>query len=160
MNHLNGVSGNKTYMKGRFNPKHPEKYAGNPENIVYRSSWELRFMSHVDKNPNVIQWSSEELFVEYYDPTTDRMRRYFPDFIVKIKDRDGLEKITMIEIKPENQTMQPKKPQNNRKIKTYMNEVATWGKNNAKWQAAEQYCKERGWAFQIITEKHIFGANK
>jgi hypothetical protein len=143
-------------MKGTFNPQNPEKYAGNPENIIYRSSWELRVMSHLDKNKSVIQWSSEELFIEYFDPTTNRVRRYFPDFVVKVKDRDGIEKITMIEVKPEKQTMQPKKPESNKKIRRYMNEVAVWGKNTAKWKAAEQYCLERGWSFQILTENHIF----
>jgi hypothetical protein len=156
LNHMNGLGGNNKYMKGAFKPRNPEKYAGNPENIIYRSSWELRFMSYLDKNSNVIQWSSEELFVEYYDPTSNRIRRYFPDFIIKVRENSGKVKITMIEIKPDNQTREPVKPKNKKREKSYMIEMLTWGKNMAKWAAAERYCKERDWSFQILTEKHLF----
>ncbi|NDB85179.1 MAG: head completion protein, partial [Alphaproteobacteria bacterium] len=27
--------------KGKFNPKNPNKYKGDPTNIIYRSRWEL-----------------------------------------------------------------------------------------------------------------------
>jgi hypothetical protein len=33
--------------------------------------------------------------------------------------------------------------------------VATWGINQAKWAAAEIYCKERGWEFVKITERDV-----
>jgi hypothetical protein len=29
--------------------------------------------------------------------------------------------------------------------------------NQAKWQAAEEYCKDKGWKFVIMTEKEIYG---
>ena len=40
--------------KGKFTPKNPQKYKGNPKNIIYRSSWERRFMSYCDKTKEVL----------------------------------------------------------------------------------------------------------
>lgn len=144
-------------MNGKFKPRNPEKYAGNPENIVYRSSWELRFMSHLDKNPSVIQWASEELVIPYFDPTTNRLRRYFPDFVVKTKTKEGIVQTTVFEIKPRNETIEPKKPTNPKRMRRFITEVATWGKNQAKWKAATEFCADRGWKFQILTEAELFG---
>jgi hypothetical protein len=30
-----------------------------------------------------------------------------------------------------------------------------YGKNQAKWKAAREYCADRGWNFQIMTEKQL-----
>ena len=59
----------------------------------------------------------------------------------------------MIEIKPKHQTIPPVQP--SRKTKKYINEVVTYGINQAKWKAAEEYCLDRGWDFRIITEEHL-----
>ena len=142
-------------MQGKFNPKYPEKYAGDSTNIVYRSSWELRFMSHLDKNPNVIRWASEELIIPYFDPTTNRFRRYFPDFIVTVRNKEGKQKTTIFEIKPNHQTIMPN-PAKAKSKRRLFNEAKTWGVNQAKWQAATAFCEERGWTFQILTEKELF----
>jgi hypothetical protein len=138
--------------KGRFNPKNPSKYKGNPNNIIYRSNWELRVMKYLDENPAVIWWASEELFVPYVSPVDNRVHRYFPDFIARTKKKNGLEQTIMIEVKPFKQTQQP---QQKRKTKTFLNEMATFAVNQAKWNAAELFCKEHGWHFQIITEKEL-----
>jgi hypothetical protein len=138
--------------KGRFTPQNPSKYKGNPNNIIYRSSWELRMMKYLDQNPAVIWWASEELFVPYVSPVDNRVHRYFPDFIARTKKRDGLEQTIMIEVKPFKQTQQP---QQKRKTKAFLNEMVTYTVNQAKWNAAELFCKEHGWHFQIITEKDL-----
>jgi hypothetical protein len=145
-----------TFMNGKFKPSFPEKYAGDPDNIIYRSSWELRFMSHLDKNPGVIKWASEEFSIPYLDPPTNRVRRYFPDFIVTVKDKNDEVRVTVFEIKPKAQTVPP----NTCKIKNkkrLFKEAATWGTNQAKWEAAKRYCEERNWGFQILTEQELFG---
>ena len=46
-----------TYQ-GRFKPKNPSKYMGDPTNIIYRSSWELRLMSYLDDHKNVTAQAS------------------------------------------------------------------------------------------------------
>jgi hypothetical protein len=143
---------NGTY-KGRFLPKNPKKYRGDYKNIVWRSTWELRAMKSFDENPNVMEWSSEEVIVPYYDPTAGRNRRYFPDFVVKTLQKDGSIKTLMLEVKPYSQTVEPKKQK--KVTKRYITEVTTWGTNQAKWRAAEEYCLDRDWHFKVITEKEL-----
>jgi TnsA endonuclease N terminal len=139
--------------KGFFRPKHPSKYKGDPSNIVYRSLWELRFMMYLDGHPNVLKWASEEIVIPYRSPIDGKVHRYFPDFWVKLKSQAGKEEIQLIEIKPEKQTRPPQIQQ--RTTKKYLNEVVTWGVNEAKWKAAKQYCDEKNWQFKIFTEKEL-----
>lgn len=136
------------YNQGYFKPKHPEKYKGDPTNIIYRSSLELRLMNFLDHNSQVIQWASEEFFIPYKSPIDGRVHRYFPDFFVKKKDESVL-----IEVKPSTQCKPPKKQE--KLTKRYITEVKTWGINNAKWEAAQKYCAKKGWRFVIMTEKDL-----
>jgi hypothetical protein len=138
---------------GLFKPKHPEKYVGDPTNIVYRSSWEVKVMSWLDNNDSIITWASEELFIPYISPVDNRWHRYFPDFLVKYRTKDNKLSTMMLEVKPKKQTAQPD-PQK-RKTKQFINEVKTWGVNQAKWKAASEYCLDRGWEFKLITEDHL-----
>ena len=73
--------------KGKFTPQNPSKYIGDNTNIIYRSMWERRCMKYFDVNPSVIGWASEEVVIPYYDSATRKVRRYFPDFLIKIKDK-------------------------------------------------------------------------
>lgn len=141
------------YHQGRFHPQNPQKYKGDPNNIIYRSSWELRFMRYCDRNNAILEWGSEEFFIPYFDPTTRKVRRYFPDFIVKIKENTGSIKKYLIEVKPKNQTVPPVK--GNKKSKTIITEALTYEKNVAKWKAAQEWCLDRGLEFKIITEREL-----
>lgn len=143
------------YKQGLFRPRNPNKYKGDPTNIIYRSSWELRCMMRFDEHPGVIEWSSEEVTVRYRDPISGRVRRYFIDFVVKMQDRDGNIKTVWIEVKPKAQTVPPKVQQ--KPTKSYLRAVETWGVNSAKWEAAKSVCEEMGYEFQILTEEHILG---
>jgi hypothetical protein len=138
-------------MKGRFQPKNPKKYIGNPTNIIYRSSWELHLMMFLDSNDDVVGWGSEEIVIPYISPMDNRMHRYFPDMIVKKKNNE----VILIEVKPYQQTQEPKVPQ--KRTRTFLNEAATYLINQAKWKAAREYCADRKWTFQIITEKELYG---
>ena len=110
-------------------------------------------MSYLDKHDDVLLWESEEMFIPYRSPVDNRIHRYFPDFIVKKREKDGSIKTVMIEVKPESQTRPPKKPA--KMTKRYINEVYTWGVNEAKWKAANEYCLDRGWSFHVFTEKQL-----
>jgi hypothetical protein len=138
--------------KGRFVPKNPEKYAGDANKIIWRSTWERRVMHWLDSSANVIYWASEELVIPYYDPVSNKKRRYFPDFIVKIRKKDGSVMTHVLEVKPEYQTKQPERK---RKTQKFINEQVTYIINQSKWKAAEEFCKDRGWVFQILTEKDL-----
>lgn len=135
--------------KGRYQIKNPHKYRGDPSKVIYRSSWELRVFNYMDKNPDILQWSSEEIVIPYKSPIDGRWHRYFPDVWVKTKSNE----VFLIEIKPYNQTREPKK--RSRVTKQYLNEVKTWGINSAKWEAAREFCADRKWEFKIITEKEL-----
>lgn len=138
--------------KGWFRPKNPKKYNGDPTNIVYRSSWEHRVMKYLDDSPNIIWWASEELPIKYVSPVDNKVHRYFPDFIAKIKKRDGSVKTVVMEIKPEKQTKLPKQT---RKTRRFIQETATYAVNQEKWRAADLFCKEHGWEFMVLTEKDL-----
>lgn len=138
--------------KGYFTPKNPQKYKGDPGNIIWRSTWEQRVMKWLDESNNVIWWSSEELPVKYYNPIDNKMHRYFPDFIVRIRNKQNLTKTYMIEVKPEYQTKQPVRK---RKTQKFINESATYIINQSKWKAATEFCKDNGWEFMILTEHDL-----
>ena len=141
------------YHQGKYTPKHPEKYEGDPTMIIYRSSWELKFFNWCDGTSAIVKWSSEETVIPYVCPTDNRPHRYFVDAKVKVRDKTGNLKTYLVEIKPDRQTRPPAAPK--RKTKQYINEVMTWGKNEAKWKAATQYCLDRGWEFKILTEHDL-----
>lgn len=142
----------KTY-KGKFSPKNPKKYGGDPTGIIYRSGWELRVMKYLDENVNVLEWKSEEIAIPYRSPVDNRIHRYFPDFIVKVRTPNGSTKTLMLEVKPKKQTMEPKVQK--KRTKAYLNEVMTWGVNQAKWKSAQEFCLDRGWDFKLITEDEL-----
>ena len=141
--------------KGKYKPSYPKKYKGDPSNIVYRSLWERKFMKLCDNNSNILEWSSEEVIIPYKSPIDNRYHRYFVDFWIRQKNKDGKIVEKLIEIKPKKYTKPPSKQ---KKItKRYVSEVRTWGINNAKWEAAKKVCTKKGWEFLILTEDHIHG---
>lgn len=136
---------------GRFIPKNPSKYLGDPTNIIYRSLWERRVMVYLDENANVLKWSSEEIVIPYLSPVDGRYHRYFPDFYVQTKEGSMI-----LEVKPMSQSVPPEvKTKTGRVTKKHIREVMTYGVNQAKWIAAEEYCKDRNWKFKVITEKEL-----
>jgi hypothetical protein len=137
------------FHKRKFTPIFPEKYTGDPTNIIMRSSWETRFASWCDKNPSVLKWSSEETVIPYRCPTDNRIHRYFVDF--KITVSTG--KTYIIEVKPAAQTLPPIYP--GRQTQRYITESLTFMKNQAKWDAAIEFARDRNWEFKIITEKEL-----
>jgi Straboviridae/Kyanoviridae head completion nuclease len=149
-------------MKGMFKPYHPEKYAGNPLNIVYRSQWELKMMMTFDHDPNIIGWASEEKAIPYRSPLDNRIHRYYPDFILKERLTNGKTCIKIIEVKPFDQTLPPKQPSTKggskpRRTKRFIKEVEAYAVNMSKWASARKYCEQIGAQFVILTENEIFG---
>jgi hypothetical protein len=141
------------YYQGIFKPKNPKKYIGNVNNIVYRSFWELKFMRWCDSDSNILEYGSEEIIIPYFDTTTEKVRRYFPDFYMKIRTSENVVEKYIIEIKPKKQTAPPKQPK--RKTKNWLYESVTYEKNVCKWAAAEKFCEKNGFKFKIITEKEL-----
>lgn len=137
------------FHKRKYIPVFPEKYAGDPTNIIMRSSWETRFASWCDKNPSIIRWSSEETIIPYRCPTDNLIHRYFVDFKITTNNN----KTYLVEVKPKSQTQPPIFP--GKRTQRYLTESLTFIKNQAKWNAADNYAKDRGWEFKIITEEEL-----
>lgn len=141
------------FHKRIYKPINPIKYSGDQTNIVMRSSWETKFAIWCDNNPSVIKWSSEETIVPYISPIDNKAHRYFIDFKIQIRTNNKAIKIYLVEIKPDSQTRPPKPP--SKKTRRYLQEVMTWGVNDAKWKAATTYAKDRSWEFIVLTENHL-----
>ena len=139
--------------KGKYSPRFPKKYKGDPTNIIYRSLWERKFMVYCDSNINVLEWASEEIAIPYVSPVDQRSHRYFPDFYMKVKETDGAIKKYVIEVKPLKQCSPPKKPK--RQTKGYIREAFEYAKNQAKWKEAREWCADRQWEFKVVTEKEL-----
>ena len=140
-------------LKGRYIPRNIRKYRGDYKNIIYRSSWELKFMKYCDLNDSILEWGSEEVVIPYRSPLDNRIHRYFVDFYIKVEDMNGQIKKYLIEVKPKKQTAPPPKPK--RQTKRYISEVTEYAKNQAKWKAATEFCEDRQWSFMIITEDEL-----
>tara|TARA_B100001079_G_scaffold62105_1_gene52778 strand:+ start:335 stop:772 length:438 start_codon:yes stop_codon:yes gene_type:complete len=139
--------------KGKYYPKFPHKYKGDPTTITFRSLWERKYMNWCDKNANILEWSSEEIIIPYISPVDNKVHRYFPDFYTKIKETDGKIRKYIIEVKPLKQTLPPKKPK--RQTKGYIREAYEYAKNQAKWKMAKEFCANRQWEFKVVTEREL-----
>ena len=135
--------------RGKYKPTNPSKYMGDYTKIVYRSLWERQVFRWCDDEPNIVGWCSEETIIPYRCKTDNKIHRYFVDLKVKFKDGQTY----LIEIKPKSQVQAPKI--RTKKTKAYITEVLTYAKNQSKWEAAREYCTDRGWAFEIWTEDTI-----
>ena len=143
----------KETYKGRYRIENIKKYKGDISDVIYRSSWELKFMRWCDSNPSVLEWGSETIIIPYRSPVDNNVHRYFVDFYIKIKDKDNKILKYLIEIKPEKFTKPPPIPQ--KKTKRFIQEVFNYGVNQSKWKAANTFCEDRGWKFLVLTERDL-----
>lgn len=146
---------NKRYRQGIFTPENPEKFYIKDGPIIYRSGLELRYLNFFDRNPNVLFVASEEITVEYLSKVDmdnfgrPKKRRYFPDFVIKVRQQSGEVQTFFIEIKPKNQTVKPTRGRN------LQNRLIEYQRNLDKWEAATKFCKSKGIKFEIMTEETI-----
>lgn len=136
------------FAQGKFNLKNPQKYLGN-KTPTYRSSWEFHFMRFCDEHTNVTQWSSESIRIPYRNPLSGKQTIYVPDFLIAYADKNGKNKVELIEVKPESQTIKEK-------LGRSKHNQAHWILNQAKWEAARAWCKQKGIYFRIVSEKDLF----
>ena len=135
------------------NEAHRKKYKGNSQNITLRSSWERDFFQMLMENPKVLSFSSEEVVIPYYFSCDKKMHRYYMDFWFKIQKENGDIKEYLLEVKPFAQTQKPIKNSKRKSSELkYRREMFTYMKNLSKWQAAVNYCKNKGWEFMLLTD--------
>lgn len=140
------------FAQGKYELNNPEKYAGN-RTPTYRSSWEWAMMKFCDDNPNVSQWASEAIKIPYRNPLTGKYTVYVPDFFIVYTDKNGKNRVELIEVKPENQADKSKLGRSKANQAHYI-------VNMAKWEAARAWCKQKNIYFRVITENDIFHNGK
>lgn len=144
------------WVQGNYTVKRPDKYLGDPNNVRYLSSWELKFFEFCDNNENILKWASEEIPIQYGKPDIRTgaivSSIYLPDIFLVYKTKDGKVKKRLIEIKPHAQT----KPSRSRKADKRAREQYTYIVNQCKWDAAQKWCDSRGIEFKVLTEKDQF----
>lgn len=136
------------FARGKFTMTHPEKYVGTKV-PTYRSSWEWSFMRFCDTNGSVQKWASEAISIPYRDPLTGRNTIYVPDFFIQYVDKNQKMHVELIEIKPASQTILERVGKNKYN-------QAQFVKNQAKWAAANIWCKQNGIKFRIVNENDLF----
>ena len=143
---------NRNYKQGIFHPLIKEKYKGTTP-VVYRSSLELKVFRWLDRNPNIVSWGSESVVIPYISPVDNKPHRYFVDLNLTLLENNTYQKY-LIEIKPLAQVLPPTKSAR-KKPTTVLYETVTYSVNQAKWDAARNWCKRHNYKFLIFTEKHI-----
>lgn len=140
------------FSQGSYKLKNPDKYigAGTPR---FRSSWEFAVMRMCDENPAIHQWASESIKIPYRDPLTGRHTIYVPDFFVVFEDKKKKKRAELWEVKPSKQALLEKVGKN-----PY--DQAQYVRNQVKWQMAQNWCKQNGIVFRIITEDQLFANGK
>lgn len=140
------------FAQGKYTLKHPNKYVGN-KSPTYRSSWEFAFMRFCDEHPSVEQWASEAIRIPYRNPLSGKQTIYVPDFFIVYVDAKSKKRVELIEVKPENQTVKEK-------LGRSRQNQAAWVVNQAKWEAAAAWCKQKGIIFRIVNEGDIFHSGR
>ena len=140
-------------IKSKYTPVYPHKYKGNSKMIICRSSWERKFCQWCDMNNSIISWASEEFSIPYVSPKDNRVHKYYPDYLIKVKEKNDTVKTYVVEVKPYKQT-RPPKPRS-RKTKSYLTECVTYAVNQAKWKAAKEFCEDHRIEFKVVTEKEL-----
>ena len=135
------------YYKGKYKVRNRDKYVGDVDNVVYRSSWERSAIKWLDTNPQIKYFAVEEVVIPYICETDNRVHRYYLDLWFKTNEGHNY----IIEIKPKKETTPPKKPSRGTK-KRYLSESLTFVKNQSKWKAASEFAKDKGWTFEVWTE--------
>jgi hypothetical protein len=149
----------KGIKQGFYEPKFPEKWIITEafdmkgKGIKYRSSWEHTFCKFADYNPDIVRVNSEGVIVPYFNPVKEKIAKYYIDFAIETKKG----KLFLVEVKPYNETIPPKKPKSNteKSMMNFQKAIATYAINQAKWLAAKEYAAQRGAEFIIITEKEL-----
>jgi hypothetical protein len=153
--------------QGYFHPENPDKYIGEKNNIIFRSSWEHRFMRYVDKHPRVIAWTSEpDLQIKYFHPIKKKEAKYYPDFLMRVQYDDGNTQDYLVEIKPKKyypHTLPNGKiykpvfegRKTKKKLENYNYQLEQYLINNEKMKAAKALCNRMGKEFLIVDEDWI-----
>lgn len=141
----------------KFIPKNPQKYIGDVDKIIMRSTWERKFAIWCDLNPSVIAWNSEGIPIPYFHKVNGKIHNYYVDFFVKLTTKNGEIKKLAVEVKPKCETEPPKVPKRKtqKSQQNYLTECLNYQRNKDKWESAQEWCKKNGFEFVILTEYEL-----
>jgi len=159
--------------QGYYRVQHPEKYIGDPNLVIYRSSWEWSFCRWCDFSPSIKRWSSEPTQVPYYDrvskleeckklglnpndPKNWVIKQYHTDFWVEIDKGNNIVEKMFIEIKPSDKLRKPTPPTENSSLKEQRRfniQAKEYLINEAKWCAMNAWAQKNNTKFYVFTEK-------
>lgn len=137
-------SKNSRYTQGYINPASCKKLFPqlSHDNIIYRSSYEKKFILWLEGNKNVRHWGSECMKIPYM-MTDGKMHSYYPDYFVELNNGE----CWVVEVKPYNQTQKP--------VNENCWAAKEYTKNICKWRATKEFCDNKGFKFKIFTERSI-----
>jgi hypothetical protein len=161
--------------QGYYKVQNTDKYIGDPNLVIYRSSWEHAFCRWCDFSPSIIHWSSEPIKIPYYDrvskldeckryglnpndPKNWVIKNYNTDFWVEIQKQDNTVDRMFIEIKPSNKLLKPVPPSQGASLKEQRRfniDAKEYLINEAKWAAMNAYAKQNNVKFYVFTEKTL-----
>ena len=164
--------GNSRTHQGYYKPIHIEKYIGDINTIIYRSSWEYSFARWCDMSPSILKWSSEPISVPYMsrvdkldecqknglnpnNPVNWIRKNYHTDFYLMIDKGEGIIEKWFIEIKPFNELKKPQIIKDNaslKEVKRFTLAAKTYLTNESKWVAMNNYANKTGCKFYVFTE--------
>jgi hypothetical protein len=158
--------------QGYYKITNKEKYVGDPNLCIYRSSWEFAFCKYCDYSPSIKRWSAEPISIPYYDrtakleenaklgldnnnPSNWKVSNYHVDFwIEQDRGEDKTEKI-FIEIKPAYKLKRPVPPREGAPLKEekrYVHAAKEYLQNESKWAACKSWAEKNDAKFYVFTE--------
>jgi hypothetical protein len=144
--------------QGYFTPQNPHKYTGDLSKIIYRSSWELKFLTYCDNNESIVEYIAEPVGIAYNNPILKKESTYWIDCYMVTKSPDGTLTKWLIEIKPNKYLTPPEPPKRLTEKQTlnYARHAKAYIINTAKFKAAQVYAHKNSMRFGIITENFLF----
>lgn len=121
--------------------------------VEFKSSLEMRAFKYADFNKFIKKWALEPFSIPYIKPTDNKRHRYYPDLFLEFMNGEKF----IVEIKASSERTKPVPPMRKTvsTVQRYAKDCLTYATNCAKWQAAEQFCKLRGYHFTVLTEKEL-----
>lgn len=163
---------NSRTKQGYYIVQNKNKYVGDINLVVYRSSWEMAFCRWCDYTPSVLRWSSEPIKIPYADrvskldeckkfglnpnnPKNWVIKNYHIDFWLEIDKGDNIIEKWFVEIKPKYKLKKPIPPPKNSKLKLinkFNIEAKEYLINEAKFAALKEWATRHNTKFFVFTE--------
>lgn len=161
-----------TTKQGYYDVENTSKYIGDPNLVIYRSSWEEAFCKYCDNAPSVLRWSSEPVSIPYYDrvskleecaklglnpndPSNWEVKNYNTDFWYESDLGQGEVEKIFVEIKPSYKLRKPIPPEHDAPLKQqriFNNAAKEYLINEAKFAALKAWAEKNGSKFYVFTE--------